>query len=537
MVALVLSLGVANAFAAAGDPTYSITVSNDNKAMSIAGKTYTAYKLFDLTYSGDNYAYSIKTDNPFYSTAAAKAVLDTYFDFTDTSDPNVKTVTVKTEKQNATTKTLTASDVRALADALQPYATGTGDGSATATSESVTIDLPVAGYYIVTGTVKPNDPANSTKEVVSAVILDNVDPNAAVKPKATVPPFDKKMTAVDGSNTNLLDSTGKEAVAKVGSIVSYQLDSLVPDLTGYDDYTFTFHDTLTAGLDYVPGSFVVTINEQTETITPTIADDGKSFTLTIPFLTLGKYTKGDAIVVTYNCKVNSQALTYDFENNTANLEYSNNPYDETTNHTPDKKTYVIDINLDVSKTNNEGAPLAEAEFKLFRLATDGETREFYKWDAAANDNKGAVTWVADTQSAPADVFATDSTGKLTTKIQGLDKGTYYLLETKAPTGYNLLKDPVEVIISVEKGTGDNAGKVIYSATYAGQAATMTNGTVDLTEETHSAKQPVATGTIINQSGAMLPSTGGIGTTIFYVVGGVLVLAAIILLVTKKRMSE
>ena len=86
--------------------TYSITVTNDNDAMSIIGKTYTAYKLFDVTYDGTNYAYSIKTNNPFYSTAAAKTVLDTYFDFTDTSDATVKTVTVKTAKQDATTKTL-----------------------------------------------------------------------------------------------------------------------------------------------------------------------------------------------------------------------------------------------------------------------------------------------------------------------------------------------------------------------------------------------------------------------------------------------
>ena len=99
--------------------TYSITVTNDNEAMSIIGKTYTAYKLFDVTYDGTNYAYSIKTDNPFYSGAAKAAVLDTYFDFTDTSDATVKTVTVKTAKQDATTKTLSADDVRALADALQ----------------------------------------------------------------------------------------------------------------------------------------------------------------------------------------------------------------------------------------------------------------------------------------------------------------------------------------------------------------------------------------------------------------------------------
>ena len=514
--------------------TYSITVTNDNEAMSIIGKTYTAYKLFDVTYDGTNYAYSIKTDNPFYSGAAKAAVLDTYFDFTDTSDATVKTVTVKTAKQDATTKTLSADDVRALADALQPYATGTGAGSVTATAETATIDLTEAGYYIVTGTVKPTDPANSDKEVVSAVILDNADPTAEVKPKASVPTLNKKITGVAEGLTEVngavLDAKGVAAVAKVGSTVSYELDSVVPDLTGYTDYTFTFEDKLTGGLDYVEDSFALTIKGATENITPTFAADKKSFTLTIPYATLSKaaYTKGDAIVLTYKCTVNDSALTYDFENNTADLVYSKSPYDTTTNKTPEKKTYVIDLNLDVDKIDGSDSTkhLDGAEFKLYRM--NGTTKEYYKWDTT--DKK--VTWVAE---ANADVFTTNDEGKLTQQVRGLDKGTYYLEETKAPTGYNRLKDPVEVVISVSE---DAAGeKVTYSATYGGEDATMTNGEVNLTAATQSSgKQPVATGVIENNSGAELPSTGGIGTTIFYVIGAILVLGAGILLVTRRRMN-
>ena len=523
IIALVMSMGITAAFA----EDYSITVTNSNTAMSIIGKTYTAYKLFDVTYSGTNYAYSIKTNNPFYSTAAAKAVLDTYFDFTDTSDATVKTVTVKTAKQDATTKTLSASDVRALADALQPYATGTGAGQKTAEAETVTIPLTEAGYYIVTGTVKPNDPANSDKEVVSAVILDNADPTANVEPKASVPTLDKKITKVQEGTTdvtadNKLDEAGKAAVAKVGSTVSYELDSVAPDLTGYTDYTFTFKDQLTGGLDYVAGSFKLKVGDgEAASITPTMGADGKSFTYTIPYNTLKTYTKGDAIVLTYDCKVNSTALTYDFENNTAKLVYSKNPYTTDTNETPEKKTYVIDLNLDVDKVaeSASGEKLTGAKFKLYKSTT-----EYYKWDAT-----NGVTWVAEDQ---ADVFET-SGGKLTQQVRGLDNGTYYLVETEAPTGYNLLKDPVTVEINVNK-TDDT---VTYSATAAGENAAVTNGTIDLTQAQANNKQPVATATIVNNSGTVLPSTGGIGTTIFYVVGSILVVAAGVLLITKKRMSR
>ena len=496
--------------------TYSITVTNDNEAMSI--------------YDGTNYAYSIKTDNPFYSGAAKAAVLDTYFDFTDTSDATVKTVTVKTAKQDATTKTLSADDVRKLADALQPYATGTGAGSATATSESVKIDLNAAGYYIVTGTVKPTDPANSDKEVVSAVILDNADPTAEVKPKASVPTLDKKITKVDNATTDLLDAKGKAAVAKVGSVVSYELDSVVPDLTGYSDYTFTFEDKLTGGLDYVEDSFALTIKGTTENIAPTFAADKKSFTLTIPYTTLSKAAYTDAIVLTYNCTVNDSALTYDFENNTADLVYSKSPYDTTTNKTPEKKTYVIDLNLDVDKIDGSDSTkhLDGAEFKLYRMAADGTTKEYYIWDTT---NK-KVTWGTE---ANADVFTTGTNGKLSQQVRGLDKGNYFLVETKAPKGYNLMKDPVAVVINVEEDA--NGETVTYSATYGGEDATMTNGEVNLTAATQSSgKQPVATGAIENNSGAELPSTGGIGTTIFYVIGAILVLGAGILLVTRRRMN-
>ncbi len=189
---------------------------------------------------------------------------------------------------------------------------------------------------------------------------------------------------------------------------------------------------------------------------------------------------------------------------------------------------MIDINLDVDNVNNAGSPRAQASFKLYRV--NGSTNEYYKWDATNN----VVTWGADTNTSPADVFTTDSTGKLTQQIRGLDKGTYYLVETAAPEGYNLLSAPIQITISVTEG---NDKKVTYSATFGNSDATMTNGVVDLTTETAANKQPVATGTVLNQAGQELPSTGDIGTTIFYVAGIVLVLGAAAIIIARRKAEQ
>jgi fimbrial isopeptide formation D2 family protein/LPXTG-motif cell wall-anchored protein len=546
---MVLAMSV-SVFAAPAATAHSITITNTNTSISIAGKTYNAYKLFDSTHSGTAYAYYMNTNSQFYSadlvaetaptTDSLAKVLRTYFDFTVLSGD--------TSKVSVTPKgTFDADAARAFADAIQKYLkdlaptkTGTAEGETC----TITLDAGEAGqgYYIVTGDAAPKDP-KSTETVESAVIITNEDPSPVINPKAGIPTLDKKITGVTDDG-DVLDDKGKAAVAKVGATVSYELDSIAPDLTGYTDYTFTFGDKITKGLDYVANSFKLKVGDaDAATVSPTIAADGKSFTYTIPYNTLKTYTKGAKIVLTYDCTVNSEALKTDFENNTAELEYSNNPYDDTTNKTPEKETYVIDLNLDVDKIDGTDSTkkLDGAEFKLYREVTtttpadpddpdsqetSSTTKEYYKWD----NNK--VTW---TTEANADVFTTGTNGKLTQQVRGLDAGNYFLVETKAPTGYNLLKDPVAVVITATPDKADGVTKVTYSATYGGNTATMTNGEVSLADEQKEA-QPVATGTIQNNSGTELPSTGGIGTTIFYVIGAILVLGAGILLVTRRRMN-
>ena len=568
--------------AMAAESDYKITVTNTNNSISIDGQVYSAYKLFDLSYNDDKtaYSYTISTSNYFYSTAGAKAVLDNYFTFTPSAgDSSVMVVEpLKTGTYyDANTKTISEAGARQLADDLQKYlASATPVKTGTASGETAVIDVGEDGYFIVTGSATPTDP-KSTETVVSAVILTNAQPMASVEPKVSIPVIDKKITAVTEATASgtqtvsdaVLDAQGQAAVAKVGSTVSYEIDATTPDLRGYTDYTYIIGDSISVGLTYVEDSFVLKINNATVSIAPVFGTDKKSFTLTIPYNTLKNYDAGTAVVLTYNCTVNSNALTYDYENNTANLEYSKSPYTNETNKTPDKETYVIDLNLDVNKVANDAVAasyitaedyealddtakadyalvtdptdenygkymkagsdatkLSDAKFQLYRLAADGTTKEWYLWDTA---NK-KVTWT--TTQDDADVFET-SNGALTQQVRGLDKGTYYLLETEAPAGYNLLSKPVEVTIAVAAdGTSTTESTKV---TYTSSTSSITNGTVDLTAD-QAAAQPVATTTIVNQTGSVLPSTGGIGTTMFYVIGAILVIGAGVVLVTRRRMN-
>jgi len=548
-LAMVMMLAMAiPAMAAVGD--YSITITNTNDNSSINGKQYKAYKVFDLTLgdattTGEGadavttygaYAYSIKNTDWAWSyltagatTNATTGVITTTFGITLT--PSASDATLYTVDGES----MTEQNARALADALATHLPSTADGtSAAAANETATIELSEPGYYAVYGVVVPKDPkADPAEEVVAALALTTTDPKATVNPKAEVPPLDKKITG-----EHKLDDAGKAATAEVGKTVSFELDSKVPDLTGYSDYTFKISDTMTSGLTFTDpegdatNDVVVKINNVDKTSDVTVGISGQTLTVTIPFNVLSAATKGQDIVVTYSAVVNSNALTTDYEKNTANLEYSNNPTTNTTNKTPDKEVYVIDVDINVNKVanSNSGDALKDAEFKVFKGATQpADTAEaWYKWDAT---NK-KVTWVA---KANADTFKTGTDGKFTPAVQGLEAektGTAYgLLETVAPKGYNLLKDPVIVTLTGAYTEG-TSGK---TATVTASGADVTNGTVNL-GEAQNANQPLATATVINNSGSELPSTGGIGTTIFYVIGAILVLGAGILLVTRRRMN-
>ena len=455
LLALVVVLSLATTAFAAG--TGSITVDNP-----ITGQTYTAYKIFDVTYSGDNYSYTIDSGSPWFGTVQGYA--------TEANGLTLTQVNGSTTYNVTTTDAFSAPDFATALKAAVSGKTGgitlnVSDGKATATN------LPL-GYYFVTSSTGAL--ANLTTTNSSVTIHDKNDM-----------PFEKKDDATS---------------ADVGQTVNYTITGKVPDTTGFTTYTYKITDTMSEGLTFkkdvkvtVGGTDVTSAC----TVTYDVESNANKFTVSVP---VKSYTIGAEIKVTYSAVVNEKAVAK-IENNTATLKYTNGPSTDsfgTINPEP-VPVYSSKIVIDKFETGKKDTTkLAGATFVLYKLDNDNTTKLYYKYTAKTDTTPEKVEWVNDKTKATSKT--TESNGAAS--FDGLANGTYYLEETAAPAGYNKLTQPVTV--------------------------TVNGGT---TEE-----QLSVTAEVANNTGALLPSTGGMGTTIFYVLGSILAVGAIVLLVTKKRMS-
>ena len=523
LVTLLLSLVMLCAFAMpamAAEPTYSITINGAKD------HRYTAYQIFKGVYfhgDGTNYTDASKEylsdvqwgDDINNTALLGELKTSTMLgsDFTDkTSAEDVAYVLQgygdKSEKLD--------EFARIVGKHLKPGITGTISNVAGDDKKAKITGLD-AGYYFVKDTGAIVDGEIATKFMVRVV------GDAEVNIKAEAPTIDKKIVNTDGNEAN-------HTSANIGDQVEFKLTAKVPDMASFDTYTFTISDTLSKGLTFDATSVVVKIGTNTLTADTNytlgaLDTSTNTFTITFTKAQLGNYVKhadGAEIVVTYRATLNSKALTTDKETNTAKLEYSNNPSNsEDKGTTPDVPTYIYNFNIDVDKydgtdgTTNTGKKLENAVFVLYKK--DGTNKEYYKW----NEDSKKVEWVSEADKATATSKTTDATGKAT--FEGLKAGTYYLEEITAPKGYNKLKDSVKVKIEPTYDT--------------------TNGTLDTSANDCKLKQDTTNKhyyqvqSISNKAGAVLPSTGGIGTTIFYVLGSILVLGAAVLLIVKKRMKD
>lgn len=471
---------------------------------TVQSKEYRLYRVFDLTYVPDSdplkVSYTIAAAwEGFFAEGAAGAA---YLVDENNEEENLNPITVNGEPKfiNITEGNKAEFAKAALDWAKEATADASVTEQGTDTTETVS-GLPL-GYYLV----YPVGATEIKAEFSSICSLTSTVPDATVVIKATYPTLDKT------------PDVKIEDPHAIGDIIRFTLTSKVPDMTGFEKYTFRFEDTMNDGFKF-NNDVAVYINgkpltdKKYYTIGTVTNEDGtvnpNAFSVTVKVLELvndkvevdGKAVQpGDKVEVKYSAIITDAALTMVAENK-AKLIYSNDPNNDTeTKETTEVKVSVYTVTIQINKVDgtNKTTPLSGAKFVLKNA--DGA---FYHYVEAAGDAVAKVEWVADQKDA--DVVTTDAEGHAS--FQGLGEGTYELVEIEAPDGYNLLTAPVTVTVSKPEGE-------------------LPEGNTVVTQEVK----------VENNTGTELPETGGIGTTIFYVLGGLLVVGAVVLLVTKKRMS-
>lgn len=389
------------------------------------------------------------------------------------------------------------------------------------------VDNMSAGYYLI----KDKRTDNTNVADMMLRVVGNVEATAKLEvPSVTKYAGEKDVT--DNANFS------------VGDEITYTLEGTTKNYSNdATSYSYTFTDTMDNALDLVYTASTSNPEQVEDGVKVTLGSGENAPDITSQFLitykdhvltiasnetfpsTEIKLGTNSTIVVTYTATVNSTAETSTNVNN--KVKVTSKVGDDAT-ETPDVTEQVYPITLKITKVDGaDNKLLSDAKFNLTRTVASGETTTK---QYATTDMDGNFTgWTTDeTQAAE---LTTDAQGQIT--LVGIGAGTFTLTEIEAPTGYNKLNADVVIKIASTSKTSDTGTVQLESLSYSvnnenNGAETKVTGQ-DLTDG-------IVSVTVKNQKGAQLPSTGGIGTTIFYVAGGILVLGAIVLLITRKRMS-
>ena len=583
-VLLSLVMLLALVIPASAADTYSITIHNNK-----TGHTYEAYQIFAGTVSDDET--DLETDaGPMlgditWGSGVDGAALLAALKAANAEKYGACTTAADVAKALGT-ENATAADAAAFADIAAQHLTATVAGTATAPNDGgnyIIEGLP-AGYYLVKDSLQEDD--NQTGQVLSDYIVQVLG-NVTMEPKDSgIPTLEKKVAEEGKGNEGKYNQDGgygtyynDVADWNIGDSVPFKLIASMPDaaeIAAYDTYSYTFHDTLDPGLTLEQKAgedqttfaiyFVNTKNEDpraegfqyldaakydvnidAETNSFTIAiDDLKTLMVTTAGGQQIPATNYDYIVIFYDAVLNANAeIGLPGNENTAYLEFSNNPNGDGTGRTEDDKVIVFTYELDGTKVDGETqAALQNAQFVLLNgakseaaMVENGKVTGWAKvaTEAAAGDVQMPGTyeeWVE--RYGDQNVILTSAADGIF-KIAGLDDGTYYLREIQAPNGYNLLEEDVQLVITADTENGQNwAGDPATALTALNM--TITVGEAGPTQVRGDLEGGTVGVTVENNQGATLPETGGMGTTLFYIIGGLLVVGAGILLVVRIRMK-
>lgn len=611
MVSMVVVPSVTtNAGGAAGD--YSITIKPNASSPDIANRNFVAIKVLEATVSGDHAPYSVGysicpeiTGYKEVLLNALKAVNPSYAGSLSggSSDAEVLDAIRELEENETDDYTMEKFAEELLKEIEQKVATESGTGSFTtafkvATKAGGAVDAEQSGNHIYAGAADSlnykfsnltggyyliKDLTQATADdVVAALTLTTTTPNKEVIAKVTKPSVDKVIT--DASYNTAKDAVG---TANVGDTVHFRIDANIPDVRGYDKYTYSIVDTLDTGLKYTAKTLQVEIvdpsgDEETHkdyllergdaaatanaraTITVPLASAESGGQISIALLldqlkALEQY-QGMKFIITYDATITSKAAI-GFEDPTSNnvdLNYNNNPVVESDGVKQEDRTdtYLFNLELDKIDSGAENAPLKGASFRIYQMV--GGVKKYAKFttderaegadpsDVSDVVKRVVASW-GETPGNKNDGFFTFTTKKDTGNviIQGLSADCdYYLEEVIAPDGHKLMTKDIQISID---GSWDNlsSGKTKLNSATLTEVADDGNhldlehvGTVDTVKPAQDMDAEVNTFKIFikNDKGAALPETGGMGTTLIYTLGGALVVIAGVLLISKKRMS-
>lgn len=520
--------------ASAADTTYTITIT---KPEGDIDRTYEAYQIFKGNPSGNTlsdiewgtgidgakFLTELKKNSDYASCTDAKTVAEKLASFTENPDKAVAFAKLAGADQFLTDTKFTSS--------------------------SGQITVPAAGYYLL------KDVTDVTHDALSLNILEVVN-NVTVNPKADHPTVDKKI-GTDISSEVVANT------ATIGDKVPFVIKSNVPQMQGYTKYFFVLNDSMSAGLTY-NRDVAIKIGDTTLASTAyEVTYDDKANTMKIVIKNFIDYKSeaGKPIVVTYSATLNEKAdLTQAGNTNTVKLTYSNNPnvdYEgdneptstDPVGETPEHVTVTYSTQLQLTKVDGKdnNVKLEGVEFQITgtSIKTAVSKSEYFKQDATGEYyqlkdgtfTKDAPPTETDSryvsnlkykkvedateQSNMQKVTARGTTGTDgVITFGGLGEGTYFITELKTKDGYNLLTAPITVEIKATPGT--------TSCTWTAK--------VNDAPATFDTKDNMVKLTVENNKGSDLPITGGIGTTIFYVIGGLLVCGAVVMAITKKKLS-